>query len=392
MIEYEIYVSLFASVRDTGRKGFFYGINGLIQWADFYDLLAAYSGVRFRGKQFAPLFAPTEFKLIPRGRSGGYRKAENATMAGMAVIDADGGLGFDEVVRLLTEYELSAIIYTTASNRHDDRFRVVIPFAEPTDVETQKRGVEAICHFLSPGWRPDTSKNNCYSLFYMPGIYPDANNRFVHLTGSILPVDGWIEAVGQDQESIPDPLVRDRQFVTRDPTKVKWSLLRNCWFVQEDWIHEYLGLSDGSYNGLYRFMVRVAAAAEARRIGLSAVELADLARHLELMSGRQHKSWSLATRNLEEEAEHALLYVSRTSSGRKFQSQEFRYAASSPQPDETSPALEADQTCELDEGWREWVNMRSGINYRNYDSYLPPAVANWIEFVVNSRNFSKIAF
>jgi hypothetical protein len=389
MIECEVLVSLFTSVKDTGKRGFFHDINGTILWRDFHDLLAAYSNMRFRGKQFAPLFAPTEFKLIPRGRSGGYRKAENATMAGMAVIDADGGLGFDEVVRLLTEYDLEAVIYTTASNRHDDRFRVVIPFAEPTNVETQKHGVEAICHFLSPGWRPDTSKNNCYSLFYMPGIYPDANNRFVHLAGSILPVDGWIEAVGQDPEPIPDPVALDRQLVARDPTEIKWYSIRNCPFVQQDWIDDYLGLADGSYNGLYRFMVRVAAGAEARRIALSASELADLARDLELMSGRQHKTWSLATRDLEEEAEHALRYAAGHLSDQKFQSHQFWYAASCSQTDEPLLGSEADPTCELNADWREWVNMKSEINFRNYDSHLPPAAANWIDFVVHSRNFSK---
>jgi hypothetical protein len=336
MSEYEVLVSLFRSVKDTGRNGFLYGVNGVMEWPFFTEILFTYSKKEFAGKGFAPLFAPTQFKLIP-GKSGGYRSLDNATMAGMAVIDADGGLGFDEVVRVLSDYGLEAVLYTTASNQHDDRFRVIVPFAARTNVETQKLGVEAICRFLSPGWRPDTSKNNCYSLFYVPGIYPNAVNRFVHLGGAILPVKAWIEVGGL--EDIVDPVIRNRRFVPWQSTESSWSSLNDCPFIKAEWVNDYLSMEDGSYNGLYQFMVRAAAGANARDIALSGFQLADLARDLEMMSGRHHKTWSLATRNLLAEAENALSYASSITPNPEFQSHQTRYPASWSQPDDFYASL-----------------------------------------------------
>ena len=67
-----------------------------------------------------------------------------------------------------------------------------------------------------------------------------------------------------------------------------------------------LDLTDDFYNGLYQFISRVALSALRQGIELSAGQLADLARDVEGLSGRKHKSWNIETRDLEGEAANAL--------------------------------------------------------------------------------------
>src|SRR5262249_26705242 len=116
----EIPISLFKSVFDTGRNGFYQDINQGLSWSEFSSLLRAYSNGKFKTKKAAPLFSPTVFNLVPRGDSGGYRNLLNATTAGMAAIDADGGLLFDDAVARLSEYGIEAVCYSTASNKAGD--------------------------------------------------------------------------------------------------------------------------------------------------------------------------------------------------------------------------------------------------------------------------------
>jgi hypothetical protein len=317
----EIPVSLFKSIFDTGSRGFHQDINEPVPWESLVELLEAYFSCGFLRKEDAPLFSPTIYNLIPRGKTNGFRCQENATTAGMAVIDADKGLTFDEAVGRLSEYEIEAVCYTTASNKSGDRFRIVVPFADAVEPPAQKRAVEAICEFLAPGWKPDTSKINCYSLFYVPGTYQGADNRFIHLEGSILPASAWLEIAGIDEPAVIDHQLPANSAAPSPRTlrsvDSNWNSVAECPYVKAGWIESYLGLTDGSYNALYTFMVKVALSATRRGVSLTAGQLANLAHDLERMSGRQHAKWDVATRALDEEAGHALAFAAGKPSERR---------------------------------------------------------------------------
>lgn len=264
-----------------------------LTWEEFQELLRHYADIEYGAKQDAPLLSPTVFN--------GTRSKANATDAGAVVIDADDGLWFEDALNALRARGLAAILYTTASNRVGDRFRIVIPLAGRVDPETYKRVLIAICRTISGrDWRGDIGKVGPYNLFYLPGRYKGADNRFQVLLGIILSPNQWLELCAVDEPSA-EPLHDARKTKSIDTT---WTALTDCPFVRGDWVNEYLNLSSGWYAGLYKFMVRVAMSARAQGWALTAMELADLARELDDLDGAWYPD-----RELEREAENALAWA-----------------------------------------------------------------------------------
>ena len=288
-------ISFFNSVHDNGSKGFFGGLNGEIPWRDLCKGLENFASIPFAHKAEAPLFAPTVF--------AGTRREKNATRSALAVIDADGGFEYGSAVEFLTEHEIEAILYTTASNQDGSRFRIMVPLFEPVDPETQKAVVKAVCTLLKPGWKPDTSKNNCYSLFYVPGRYAGAQNEFAHVKGSIFSAEAWLQLA---KEALSNGHAMGMARNELKPTATTWNSSFDCLYVDQAWVREYLDLPDDFYNGLYGFMCRVGLSAMRQGIKLDPTQLADLARDVEGLSGRKHASWDVETRDLESEAANAL--------------------------------------------------------------------------------------
>jgi hypothetical protein len=302
-------ISFFDGVRDNGGKGFLSGVNHPVIWRELCVTLERFGEIPFKRKADAPLFSPTVFS--------GTRCEENATVSALVVIDADKGFDIRSAERFLIKKNIEAILYTTASNTDGSRFRIIVPLFNAVDPDTHKEVVKAVCTFLKPGWKPDTSKSNCYSLFYVPGSYAGAKNEFVHIEGTIFPAEAWLQLGGQvpsdggkvAEQTLSnghDPVLAD---LKARPTSTKRNSSFDCPYIDQEWVREYLGLTDDFYNGLYQFMCRVAFSALRQGIELSPTQLADLARDVERMSGRAHKSWDVETRDLESEADNALAFA-----------------------------------------------------------------------------------
>jgi hypothetical protein len=265
-------ISFFENVRDNGSKGFFEDINYPITWQELCEILVQFAVTPYKHKAEAPLFSPTVF--------AGTRCVENATVSAAAVIDADKGFDIHAAERFLIEKQIEAILYTTASNTDGSRFRVIVPLLSAVDPETHKAVVKAICAFLKPGWKPDTSKSNCYSLFYVPGRYAGAQNEFTHIEGTVFSAEAWLQLGGQtplDGGKAAVALANGHDTVRAHikdlPTATTWNSSFDCPYVEQAWIQEYLGLTDDFYNGLYQFMCRVALSALRQGIELSSMTI-----------------------------------------------------------------------------------------------------------------------
>jgi len=257
-------------------------------------VLRSYAHKPFQNKEAAPLFSPTIYD--------GKRSKANATTTGAIIIDADDGLLFDEALASITAIGLEAVLYTTASNKIGDRFRIVIPLTTQTDPDTYKRVLVAICRVISGrDWKGDAGKIGPYNLFYVPGIYRDAENRFETVSGIILSAEDWLELGTVDPEG-PQPTQPPGNTKPIDTT---WTTLADCPFVRGAWLDEYRNLGPGQwYVGLYRFMVHVAMSARVQGYALAPGQVADLARELDRLDGGWYPD-----RDLEGEAENALAFA-----------------------------------------------------------------------------------
>ena len=162
---------------------------GVLTWDLFKELLQHFAQIKYPTKQDAPLLSPTTFR--------GTRGKANASTAGAVVIDADDGLWFEDALTALRARGTAAVLYTTASNRTGNRFRIVVPLTEQVDPETYKRVLIAICRTISGrDWRGDIGKVGPYNLFYVPGTYKGAENRSRSSpASSCRPMGGWNSAL-----------------------------------------------------------------------------------------------------------------------------------------------------------------------------------------------------
>ena len=202
-----------------------------LTWDEVVEVLRHYSLTEYKAKQDAPLLSPTIFN--------GTRAKANATEAGAVFIDSDNGLAFEDALTTLRGRGVAAVLYTTASNRVGDRFRLVMPLAERVDPEKYKRVLIAICRTISGrDWQGDIGKVGPYNLFYVPGLYKDAVNRFEVLSGMILSPDAWLELCPTEEAhaELPDRIAKLKCVDT------SWAALTECPFVRGDWVDEYLNL------------------------------------------------------------------------------------------------------------------------------------------------------
>lgn len=209
----EIPVSFFHNIYDNGfRDGApNFAFNGIKRYGEFALVLRQYSTTNFATKESAPLFCPTEFT--------GPRGLLNTTIAGILVVDNDGVLNIRAVVDLFASDGIECIAYTTASNQHGERFRVIVPIAATIRSEGYRPAVDALVDYIdtiAPGWKTakneegkyalDPSKLSPESMFYVPGLYKTAGtNEFHYIDGAILAAKDWVTAFPQP-EPRPAPI------------------------------------------------------------------------------------------------------------------------------------------------------------------------------------------
>lgn len=266
----QIPITTFDSVSDpSGKDG------RTITWPEFVKVLQRAATVEYPNKKSAQLFSPTIYEQTIQWNDEkgewykGFRCRKNVISAGMLAIDYDEGLAFQEAKEKLEQAGIESVLYTTASNRTGDRFRVVVPLAQPIGLAEYGRALAAFCHFLSPDKHPDSTKLNPDCLFYWPGQYRGADNRIEHIQGDILSAAEWQElspVPPQAERPIPSPIQRPKPSLSHG---VVWSP-EECKTV-----HAYRSLGDGRHKRLYGLMLAVAMSAYTNGYDLSEFELAD---------------------------------------------------------------------------------------------------------------------
>lgn len=160
-----------------------------LNFDEFVQIMEAYSQDSFASKSDAPLICLTQFK-------GGRRKKANAGKSAMLVLDIDDHLDVDDVVSVLKADELRALLCSTASHRPDKhKFRVFIPLSDLADYDDHRLAWHVANLAIADG-KADPSKIGAESMFFVPGIYPNAPRVFHRFDGITLSAEDWINLCG----------------------------------------------------------------------------------------------------------------------------------------------------------------------------------------------------
>ena len=306
----EISTTVFKSIYDnkTHRR-----IN-FPTFSDFEKFLYSLSKEQKKGKQDAQLISPATYKADTT------RANKNVLdWGGWCAIDVDdhefkGDLK-DELLNHYGKYRF--VCYSTASSKPDlPKFRMVFP--------TRKRvGGDNIKHFwfaLNTEFNSigDKQTKDLSRMYYIPGTYASAFNFIFSNDGDYIDPDDLMNkhayAEKKSSNSFLDRLPEELQKqiieykkTQLDNTTVHWTGYRDCPFFPRRLESEYKTISNtGWYHKMYQIMVALASNALKNKYPITAQEIAQLCRELDIETGNWYEN-----RPLEVEADRALEYAYR---------------------------------------------------------------------------------
>jgi hypothetical protein len=287
-------------------------------WEKFVDLLYKLADVSKEGKRDAELISPAVYK------NGTTRANKNVSYwAGWAAVDVDDyTASYDELRDSLKEKlgEYEWLCYSTASSSiGQPKFRLVFPLSR--DVQS-----EEIPHFwfalnTEIGDLSDVQTKDLSRMYYIPAKYKDANNFIFLETGKRINVDELLDkhpyvdrakSGGTFLDRLPpelaDAVVNHRKSTLEsNSTNIVWTGYADCPFFPKKLALEYRVITGtGWYHKMYQIMVATASNAIKREYPITATQIAELCRELDVETGNWYEN-----RPLQVEADRALEYAYR---------------------------------------------------------------------------------
>jgi hypothetical protein len=266
-----------------------------LDFETFVAIMNAYSHDEFASKNDAPLICMTEFQ-------GDRRSKANATQSGMVVLDIDDHLTIEEVTEVLHQEGIAALLCSTASHRDEHhKFRIFIPLLDIADYDDHVLAWHVLNHAVADG-KADPSKIGCESMFFVPGIYPNAPQVFELFDGYAWTASSWINQVGSKDDVMIlagksiSSLQRSRASVSRTrqtssvPTDDADLDLNRTRLVSDKMLDAYRSPA-GSYHHA-RFALLMSMAGRAIRLNLAptASDLQFLFNQIDLEDGGYYQS------------------------------------------------------------------------------------------------------
>ena len=303
----EISLTLFNSIFDnkTGQK---------LTFKDFDSFEKALYGLserRIKSKKEAPLMSPACYKPDTT------RKNDNVTMwSRWCAVDVDDfkfeGDLYGNLRARFGNYKF--VCYSTASSTQSfPKFRLVFPL-------TKNVPAEKIRHFwfalqTELGDLGDKQTKDLSRMYYIPAKYDNAFNFIFSNSGDYIDPDMVMnkypyreKATNSFFDRLPEDMQKEiiqHRKSKLDNTNVNWSSYRDCPFFPKQLEKEYRMISSaGWYHKMYQIMVATAGNAVKNKYPITAQEITNLCRELDVETGNWYKS-----RPLEKEADRALEYV-----------------------------------------------------------------------------------
>ena len=312
-----IETTLFANIYDNkvNRK------LGFDSWENFVKALHKMSeipgykpkrGERAR-KKSSPLISPAVYKN--NSRRGNSNVLKWSRWAALDIDEYEGS--FEDVLRQFDEY--SYVCYSSASStKEHPKFRVIIQLSS----EVPHNKISHLWYAINEKFSgiADPQTKDLSRMYYVPAQYPNAYNFIFESKGkkilspeSLMIDYPFVEKKNDFLSTLPDNIKENILAFRRDSltnTNITWSSYTDCTFVNTKLINEYsrIAYTDGTgrYAFFYKLMVNIAGNAVRQGYPITAMQIAQLAREIDMAFGGRYQK-----RPLETEANRALEYILR---------------------------------------------------------------------------------
>lgn len=282
-------------------------------WDEFVHLLFMLSE-KPDTKATAPLISPASYE------EGTTRSNKNVELWGKwAAVDVDDiDIDADRLREVLVERfgHWDFVCYSTASSTVDrPKFRLVFNLMETVHKDQISKFWWALN--TEVGDIGDKQTKDLSRMYYVPANYDGAHNFIFRNSGSPIDVDYLVakhpykEKEGKNfLDRLPDHLqkaVVEHRKSQMENTTYTWSSYRDCPFFPRRLAVEYKCITDtGWYHMMYKIMVATAGSAIQKGYPITAREIADLCRQLDMETGNWYTG-----RPLEVEADRAVEFAYR---------------------------------------------------------------------------------
>lgn len=291
----------------------------LDRWDKFVSLLYGLSKQKGEkgGNNSSPLITPAVFE-------DGSTRSNRSTLhwGSWCAVDVDDH-AYPNNISLLKEtlidqfHGLDFVVYSTASSRDDmAKFRIVFRTDEPV----ARDNIKAFWHSLNTelGEIGDPQTKDLARMYYVPAVYPSANNFiFNHDGGNALNVSElmakhpYVEKTGN---SFLDRLPPELQKAVIEHRKSQltninynWVGYSDCPFWPKSLAAEYIQITGtGWYHKMYQIMVAIAGRAVESGYPITATQIADMCKQFDSSTGNWYENRPLIV-----EADRALEYIYR---------------------------------------------------------------------------------
>ena len=288
-------------------------------WDLFVNWLHKISEVKGEkgGNNSSPLITPAVFQTDST-------RSNKSTLywGGWCAVDVDDHIFPSSVVALreilIDKFNnIDFVCYSTASSRNDFfKFRLVFRTDEIVEHDRIKSFWYSLNTYLGDIGDPQTK--DLARMYYVPAVYPNANNFFFrHDGGTSLNVSEliatypYIEKTGNSFLDRLPPEMQKQLIEYRknslNNTDFNWVSYQDCPFWPRRLGAEYQQISGtGWYTKMYQIMVALAGNAIKRGYPITAIQIADLCKEFDRDTGNWYEN-----RPLTVEADRALEYIYR---------------------------------------------------------------------------------
>lgn len=284
-------------------------------WESFVDLLESLSIQEKCKPEKGSFPKPKDAELISPAiyLNGSSRNNDSVTCWGSwAALDVDENEGstLSDLISIMKSKENTFFMYSSASStKSNPKCRVVFPLSR----EIKKDEIKAFWWALNTEYESlgDKQTKDLSRMYYVPAKYPSSYHFTHHWQNNV--IDPSLLMKKHPYRELPsrgdwprDLKDRVTQYRKEKLSKTcSWTSFEDCPFVPKMLITEYRAITEaGWYSKMYSIMVSIASRAILAEHDITAEEIAQLAKEIDVATGSWYKN-----RNFIEEASRALKFA-----------------------------------------------------------------------------------